>query len=106
MLRMADDHLLGAGGQPPRGRERARLEEARDRLRLQQASATHADRRLQAGLFDPQPDGVLDAQRLPSVRGRRDGETDESEQACDRAPGASIIDKSLLNRRLSDECSF
>ena len=85
-----DDHLLGTGRQPPRGRERARLEEARDGLRLQQARATHTHRRLQAGLFDPQPDGVLDAQRLPSVRGRRDGETDESKKARDRASGMSI----------------
>ena len=66
------EHLLRAGRQPPRRRKRARLEEPRDRLRLQQSGATHAHRGLQARLLDAQPDGVLDCRcwRLRSGRGR------------------------------------
>ena len=58
------EHLLRASRQAPRRRERARLEESRDGLRLQEASAANTYRRLLPRLFHPQPDGVLDRRRL------------------------------------------
>ena len=89
MLRMAASICCPPPGSAPRRRERARLEESRDRLRLQEASAANTHRRLLPRLFHPQADGVLDRRRLGAGSERDDKGTNQND-GCEMGARANV----------------
>jgi hypothetical protein len=83
------EHLLRGSGQTPRGYERPRLEESRDRVGPQETAASNSRRRQLPYLFDPKADGVLNRRCLRAGRPDRDQHREDN---GDPAEGATVGD--------------